>query len=239
MKIFIALSKNYFRLIANAISNVKPPPRVLIASDDEEVEALCKYSGFEFKRLADVKNLEELRECDIAILALAEDSENIALLKVVKDFNVPIIIALLHNKNNRDVLIGEGVHYIVDVDEYLYANLSAMLLPDTWIFITPISLLSKVKMALYRVLRRALLGISYDDIKGAFSKLNLNIYVEFFNRFGNRASGHVLAAGDYIVISGFDDDVKQAVKELEKLFRKFEEIQASRTLQQIKSREYG
>jgi hypothetical protein len=94
-------------------------------------------------------------------------------------------------------------------------------------------------VAFYRVLRRALLGISYDDVKYLLSKLNLNIYVEFFNRFGNRTTGHVLAAGDYIVMSGFEDDVNKAVKELEKLFRKYEEIQASRILQQIKTKEYG
>jgi Trk K+ transport system NAD-binding subunit len=239
MKILLALSRNYFRQLVDTINNIKPFPKILVVSNDEEVEALCKHFGFEFRRVSEVQSIEELHEYDMAILALEEDAENIAVLRAIKDFGIPIIIALQHNKNNRDMFVSEGVHYIVDVDEYLYANLSAMLLPDTWISITPISLIPRVKVAFYRVLRRALLGISYDDIRELLSKLGLNIYAEFFNRFGNRSAGRALATGDYIVISGFEEDVNRAVKELEKLFKKFEEIQASRVSQQIKTREYG
>jgi hypothetical protein len=239
MKVFLALSKNYFRQVISLINNMKPSPKVLVTSSDEEVEVLCKRFGFEFRKLMEVQSIEELHNYDMAILALAEDSENISMFKIIKSFNIPIVIALLHNKDNRDIFINEGVHYIIDENEYINANLSTMLLPDTWVFITPISLVPKIKVAFYRVLRRALLGISYDDVKYLLSKLNLNIYVEFFNRFGNRTTGHVLAAGDYIVMSGFEDDVNKAVKELEKLFRKYEEIQASRILQQIKTKEYG
>ncbi len=237
MRILLAVSKNMFRSIIDALSAVKPTPKIIVTSDDEDVEVLSLQLGYEYKRLRDIEVAENLTDVDIAILALDNDYANISLLKQIKGAGIPIVIAVLHNKENRATFIEEGASFIIDVDSYLQTSITSLLLPDTWITVTPITPLQKFVVAVYRVLRRGLLGISINDVESAVK--GLHIYLEHFNRFGTRAENPAISPGDFIIVAGLENDVKKAINAIEMLFRKVEEMHASRISQQIRLREYG
>ena len=237
MKILLAVNKNMFRSIIDALSAVKPAPKIIVASDDEDVEVLSLQLGYEYKRLRDIEVAENLTDVDIAILALDNDYANISLLKQIKSAGIPIVITVLHNKENRAALIGEGANYIIDIDSYLQTSIKSLLQPDTWITVTPITPLQKFVVAVYRVLRRGLLGISINDLESAVK--DIRIYLEHLNRFGTRAEDPTISPGDFIIVAGLENDVKKAINAIETLFRKIEEMHASRISQQIRLREYG
>ncbi|MEM1594200.1 MAG: NAD-binding protein [Ignisphaera sp.] len=244
MKVFIAVSKKYVRPILNVVYMLKPRPKVLVISYDEEVEALSKYYGYEFKYLNDnleqLSTIQELQEYDMAILAQDEDSKNVSILKAIKQFAIPIIIALLHNTNNRDLLINEGATYIINVDEFLYSNLYTLMYPDTWIEVSPIAALPKFRIATYRVLRRALFNIPVSEVLKIAKEYEPGIAVFCFSRFGNKMPDNsVLETGSYIVLAGFEENVEKTLKDIEKLFRKYEEVYARRYSDIIRLRKYG
>ncbi|MEL9940025.1 MAG: hypothetical protein QW632_00900 [Ignisphaera sp.] len=244
MKVFIAVSKKHARPVLDVVHTLKPRPRVLVVSYDEEVEALSKHYGYEFRYLRDnleqLSSIQELQEYDMAILAQDEDSKNVAILKAIKQFAIPVIIVLLHNTNNRDFLANEGATYIINVDEFLYNNLYTLIYPDTWIELSPIAALPKFRIAMYRVLRRALFNIPVSEIMKVTGEHEPGVAVFCFSRFGNRISNDsALETGSYIVLAGFEEDVEKALKEIEKLFRKYEEVYARRYSDIIRLREYG
>ena len=242
MKIFVIVSKNYARQIFDAISNLKPKPYVLATSFDEEVEVLAKYFGHSCKRIDSINKvaeLQELKDFDIAITALDDDAKNIAALKIISMFNIPIIISILHNKNNRDLIVSSGATHVINLDELLYANICSMLIPDTWIITSPLSLLPKLKIAVHRFLRRAALGVTVNDVLKALKDSKSDVSIYCFNRFGNRLTTSVFSAGDYIVITGFEEEIDKAVKTIERLFSKYEEMYASRYSVTFRMREYG
>ncbi|MDK6029175.1 NAD-binding protein [Ignisphaera sp. 4213-co] len=243
MKVFIALSKKYVRPILSVVYMLKPKPKVTVVSDDEEVEVLSKYYGYEFKQFNNVEQLaamQELREYDIAILAMDEDSKNVSIIKAVKQYSIPIIVTILHNSNNREIFISEGATYIINADEFLYSNIHALIHPDTWVVSAPFSALPKLEIAVYRVLRRALFNIPISEILEKVKEYGSDVTLYCFNRFGNKVSENsILSTGDYIVLIGVAESLEKTVREVEKLFRKYEEVYARRYLETIRLKEYG
>ncbi len=230
MKILLATSKRYARLLLDAIGDVRPKPKIIILSLDEEVAILAKNLGIEYRSDLTIERLytsEELEEYDLAIIAMDDDQDNIVLARVAKSMNIPIIISILNNTANRDLLIREGVHYIVDVNEFTVNTIKTIFISDTWVAIKLSGIVNLV-VALHRIVRRGILGITLAEIEEVIREENVKfMLLEKGGRVVTDAS-KTIETGDIIVVTGIEDDVRKAMDSIERIFRKHEEIFARR-----------
>jgi Trk K+ transport system NAD-binding subunit len=243
MKILLAVSKRYARLIIDAIIDVKPKPKITILSPDEEVAILAKTLGIEYRSDLSIEKLytsEELEEYDMAIVAMDDDQDNIVLVRTAKSMNIPIIISLLNDSSNRDLLLREGVHYIIDINEFAVNNIKSLFLTDTWIYMR-FPCVANLMIAFHRVARRGILGVILKELEDIVNEINVKFML--LDRGGRVAidSLRTIETGDVVVVLGLEKDVKNAMDKIEKIFRKHEEIFARRYAESLRTttRGYG
>lgn len=225
MKVFLAVSKRYARHVIETLSLVALRPRILVASYDDEVEILAKAQGHEFVKLKDVEKLytiEKLEEFDIAIAALDDDVQNVAVARVAKSMGIPVIVAIIHNELNRDAALGEGVQGVISIERFVSGNLKLLLMPDTWI-VMELSIAPSLAVAIQRIVKRSVLGIGVKDLLEV-AKLS-KVRVIAVDKVGNIVDeDRPLENGDSLVVIGSEPNVLKAVAELEKVFRRYEQL---------------
>lgn len=229
MKVFVAVSKLYAKQVLDALSSITPRPRLFIASPDPEVEVLSRVQGYEFLQLKDVEKLytvEGLKDFDVAIAALDSDAQNIAVSRLAKTMGIPIVIAFLHSSLNRDELLREGATAVVDLEGFVSSNIRLALSSDSWSLIRVAPTLS-LSIAIHRVVRRGILGVSISSFREALEELDVRILA--FDKTGRPiGDDKPLENGDSIVLIGPEDDVLKAVKNVEGVFRRYEQVYAMR-----------
>lgn len=225
MKIFATVNKRYAKQVLDLLLSLTPKPYILLASCDDEVEVLAKTQGVEFIKIKDFGKLytvEKLEEFDVALAALDDDILNIAIARVAKSMGIPIVIAFIHNSLNRNEMVREGVTNIIDVENFIYNSLKFILVPDTWIIFRIIPAINIV-VALYKVVKRSVLGISL----GVFDEAVREDEVKFFaiDKIGNFIDKRKpFEIEDIIFIIGVENKVMKAIANLEKIFRKYEQF---------------
>lgn len=243
MKILLAVSKRYARLLIDAISSVRPKPKVTILSLDEEVAILAKNLNIEYRSDLAIEKLyasEELEEYDLALIAMDDDQDNIAIARTAKSMNIPIIISVLNDTANRDLLFREGVNFIVDVNEFAANSIKAIILSDTWVAIK-LSTTVNLMVALHRTLRRGVLGVTLMEVEEAIKEDNAKLML--IERSGKTATdtSKAIETGETIVLIGNEEDVRKAMDKIESIFRRHEEIFAGRYAESLRTavRGYG
>ena len=243
MKILLAVSKRYARLLMDAVGDIRPKPKITILSPDEEVAILAKNLGVEYRSDLSIEKLytsEELEEFDIAIIAMDDDQDNAALARVAKSMNIPIIVSILNDTANRDLLLKEGVTHIIDVNDFAVNSIKTILLSDTWTIIRISGIVSLVT-ALQRIVKRGVLGVTLMEIEEAAGKGNAKLILLDSGGKVVEDSSRAIETGDVIVLTGIENDVRKAVDEVEKVFRRHEEIFARRYAETLRTttRGYG
>lgn len=228
MKVFLVAGKRYAKRVIEVLSTIVPKPYVLMASYDEEVELLSRAQGYEFVRIKDIEKLytlEKLEEFDIAIAALEDDILNIAIARIAKSMGIPMVILFVHDIMNKDVALREGVQMFINIDNFVSSNLRLLLLPDTWVIIELIPMIRFVA-AVHRIIKRGVLGIKPSALKEAISFEGIQILA--VDKIGNFIDEKPLENGDMVLVIGVEDRVLRAVTELEKTFRRYEQLHTLR-----------
>lgn len=225
MKIFLAISKKYAKQVIDVLLSLTPKPYVLIASYDDEVEVLAKLQGYEFIKIKDVEKLytiEKLEEFDVAVAGLDDDVLNMAVARVAKSMGIPMVIAFMHNSLNRDELLKEGVTSIINIENFVSSNLKFVLLPDTWIVVELIPVI-KFVVAIYRVVKRSVLGVNMRIFNEVIESEKIKIFA--IDRAGNFVNGDKPLERDSVLLAiGMHDKVLKGITEIEKIFRRYEQL---------------
>ncbi|MEM0006565.1 MAG: NAD-binding protein [Ignisphaera sp.] len=243
MKILLAVSKRYARLLIDAIVDARPKPKVTILSPDEEVAILAKTLGMEYRSDLTIERLyasEELEEYDLALIAMDDDQDNIALARAAKSMNIPVVVSILNDSGNRDLLIREGVNYIVDINEFAANIVKTVVLLDTWVTIR-LSTIANIAVAFHRIVKRGVLGVTLMELEEAVGKEDAKFML--LER-GNKVimdSSKMIETGDVIVVTGTEEGVRKVIDKIERIFRKHEEIYARRYAETLRTttRGYG
>lgn len=243
MKILLAVSRRYARLLIDAVSSIKPKPKLTILSPDEEVAILAKNLGVEHRSSLAVEKLytsEELEEYDLALIAMDDDHDNIAIARTTKSMNIPIIISVLNDTANRDLLHREGVNFIVDVNEFAVGSIKSIVLSDTWTTIR-LSTIANLVVAFHRTLRRGVLGVTVMELEEVIRGVDVKLIV--LERSGRVATdtSKTIETGETLVLIGTEEGVEKAMNRIEGVFRRHEEIFARRYAENFRAvaRGYG
>ncbi|MEM3980997.1 MAG: NAD-binding protein [Ignisphaera sp.] len=225
MKIFLAISRKYAKQVIDVLLSLTPKPYVLIASSDDEVEALAKLQGYEFIKIKDIEKLytiERLEEFDIAVAGLDDDVLNIAVARVAKSMGIPMVVAFMHNSLNRDEMLKEGVTSIINIENFISSNLKFVLLPDTWIVVELIPMV-KLVVAIYRVVKRSVLGVNIRIFDEVLEGEKIKIFA--VDRVGNFIDDDKPLERDYLLLAiGTQDKVLKGIADIEKIFRRYEQL---------------
>lgn len=243
MKILLAVNKRYARLLMDAVGDIRPRPKITILSPDEEVAVLAKNLGVEYRSDLSIEKLytsEELEEYDLAIIAMDDDQDNAALVRVAKSMNIPIIVSVLNDTANRDLLLREGVTYIIDINDFAVNSIKSVVLSDTWVAIKVPGTVSLV-VALQRIVRRGILGVTLVEVEEAISGSNAKLILLDSSGRVIADSSRAIETGNIIVLTGIENDVRNAMNRIEKVFRRHEEIFARRYAETLRTatRGYG
>ncbi|MEM1645653.1 MAG: NAD-binding protein [Ignisphaera sp.] len=225
MKIFLAISRKYAKQVIDVLLSLTPKPYVLIASSDDEVEALAKLQGYEFIKIKDIEKLytiKRLEEFDIAVAGLDDDVLNIAVARVAKSMGIPMVVAFMHNSLNRDEMLKEGVTSIINIENFISSNLKFVLLPDTWIVVELIPMV-KLVVAIYRVVKRSVLGVNIRIFDEVLEGEKIKIFA--VDRVGNFIDDDKPLERDYLLLAiGTQDKVLKGIADIEKIFRRYEQL---------------
>lgn len=243
MKILLAVSKRYARLLLDAVWGISPRPEVTILSPDEEVAVLAKNLGVGYRpdmSLEKIYASEELKGYDLAVLAMDDDKDNIVLARAARSMGIPIVVSVLNDTANKDILIREGVTHIVDVNDFAVNSIASFVLSDTWITVRVPST-TGIVVALQRIVRRGILGVTQGEIEKFISEGNVKLII--LNSGGKviSDSSRAIETGDTIVLAGTENDVRKVASNIEKVFRRYEEVFARRYAETLGTtmRSYG
>jgi len=229
MKIFIAVSRRYARSLIEVISSLKPKPYVVVMSYDDDVEILARSMGFEFMKIKDIEKIytyEKLEEFDVAIAALDDDVMNVACIRIAKSMGIPIAMSLMHNEMNKDSLMREGVQNIINLNNFIVENIKFALMSDVWITIEIVPMY-RIVAALHKLVKRSVLGLDLKVLKEAIDIRDVGVFaIDSMGRF--IGEDRVLESGDIIVVIGAEDKVLKTVTNIEKIFRRYEQIYSIR-----------
>lgn len=239
MRVFLAVSKIYAKKVFEVLSAISPKPYVLVVSRDEEVELLSKAQGYEYVKIGDVEKLytlEKLEEFDIAIAALDDDMLNIAVARVAKSMGIPVVVLFIHDTMNKDVALREGAKMFVNIDNFVSSNLRLLLLPDTWVVMELMPMI-KLVVAIHRVAKRSVLGLKIDVLKEAVGFEDIQVFA--IDKMGSFIKEKPLDIDDTVFVIGVEDRVLKAVAELEKTFRRYEQLYTLRYTETHRFGGYG
>lgn len=222
------------------LSLLKPRPYVLIASYDDEVEILAKSTGFDYVKIKDIEKLytyEKLEEFDIAITAFDDDVMNIASIKIAKSMGIPITLSILHNEMNKNIFLKEGVQGILNLDNFVTSNIKLALMTDIWV-ITEFTPFFHLVTAFHRIVKRSVLGLDLRTLKESVDLHETVVFVvDSMGRIVDE--NKPLENGNILIVLGAKEKVLKTINDIEKVFRKYEQLYSIRFADTQRSSGYG
>jgi len=230
MRIAIITGKRFIRTAIEIISSLRFKPYIHIFSMDEEIRAIAEKISAKFTKIGSIDDIyvhEELENFDMAIIAMDEDYDGINVARALKTMGIPTIMLILNESINRDIPEREGIKYIVGIDNYVLGNIASFIALDTWIFMNVLNYLN-LGIAIHRVARRGTIGVFLKELREVARERNIGLIV--LNKIGKivEDENYEIEQGDTIIVIGVGDELYRGVNDIERVFRKHEEILARR-----------
>ncbi len=230
MKIAIITGKRFARTSIEIVSLLRLKPYIHIFSKDEEINTIAEKISAKFTKISTIDDIyihEELENFDMAIIAMDEDYDGIYVARALKTMGIQTVILILNESINKDIPEREGIKYVIGIDDYVIGNISSLIALDTWIFMKAISYLN-LGIGIHRVARRGTIGVFLKELKEASKERNIRLIL--LNKVGRivEDDDHEIEQGDTIIVIGIGDELYRGVNDIEKIFRKHEEILARR-----------
>jgi len=231
LRLALVVSAKYARLVselAEASKSSRTPLALHVYSFDESVEPAAREAGASFKLVKSVEELYTIRElerCDAGVVALDEDSLTLSVARVLKSLGIPVVIPVLNTELNRDFAVSFGVKHAVLLDQYILANVLYLTQLDKWVFVNVVDY-AGIGVAFYRVWKRGVLGFKLRDVESAVEGKPVKLLA--ITRHGAAVSDpeYVLEQGDTLVLVGLYRELPSYALLIEKLFAKYEQLQA-------------
>lgn len=230
MRIAIITGKRFIRTTIEMISSLRFKPYIHIFSIDEDIRAIAEKISAKFTKIGSIDDIyvhEELEDFDMAIIAMDEDYDGINAARALKTMGIPTIMLILNESINKDIPEREGIKYIVGIDNYILGNIASFIALDTWIFMNVLNYLN-LGIGIHRVARRGTIGVFLRELKEVSKERNIGLIV--LNKIGKivEDENYEIEQGDTIIVIGIGDELYRGVNDIERIFRKHEEILARR-----------
>lgn len=209
------------RFVANALKAIRKydlnASITVIALNKEAAEEARSFGATEVLEGLESLDLVDYKLVDVATVWLESAERSCEVGKELKKRGVPLLVAVSLDidgfRNYREC----GFNFLVPAALLIEGALGSILGFDTWITI-PVHTFINMHVRVYRVFRRARLGISLREL---INEVGGRSFIAVFDREGYYVSSgdYKLTEGDLIVVAApTEEEASRAVDRVNKLF---------------------
>lgn len=195
----------------------------LVAATREALELSASTGAGEVLEGLESLSRVDPKSIDVAVVQLEYAGDYCELGRELKRGGIPLVVALAVLEHPRDYRAC-GFDYLIPVGPLVESAVGSLLGLDSWVRV-PVRELAGLSLAVYRVFRRARLGITLRDILDEVG--GLRGLVALYDKHGSyvMSPGYVLSEGDLIAVAAPTEvDLGRAVERLGKLFTLAERV---------------